>query len=251
MSAIGSADFFLPSRGVLYGGKVPEGKVVIRDMTAKEHLLLAEAGGGILGKLSAVLNACVQLPEGSVKLSNLLVPDRMALLLALRTRTFGPKYTMSWKCPECEARNKSEIDIARDLNERTPKEGLVEPFEVTLPHGKNVVSLRFLRGDDEETVMRSAKSMQAQSTDGLDKSMLIRVALQIVAIDGAEQANTLVKLSFVERLHSADLFAIQDAIEAVEPGIDTSVHLTCPKCEADSKLQMSFTPEFFRPRVRN
>lgn len=247
MSELGWMDYTLPSRGVLYGGKLPGGRVSLRPMTAKQQALLQTQGGGVIGKLDALIETCCKLPE-ALKRSELLLTDRMAILLALRTKTFGSKYSFEWRCRHCGNFNRSEIDIVEELEEQAAAPDLKEPIEVTLPGADCIIEMRFLRGSDEETLMRNAKRMKMQSNDGDDGSYLMRVAMQIVKKDGEEFANILDKRKFVENLIASDLVILEDEVNDKEPGIDTRLYLDCSKCSGTNEMTMPFTGEFFRPR---
>jgi len=50
-----------------------------------------------------------------------------------------------------------------------------------------------------------------------------------------------------KRMTSADTAAIRQAISQNEPGIDTSIIVTCPECKTDMKMNLPITESFFRP----
>lgn len=248
MAALGLTEFQLPSRGVLYEGKLPEGRVQLQPMTAKQQALLQTQGGGILGKLDAIIDTCCKLPAGMPH-KDLLLTDRLAILLALRTKTFGPEYTFRWRCRECGKSNSATINITEELNEKIGVEGqLVEPIEIELPDKGTTLKLRFLRGTDEAQAVKNAKRFEMQSNDAQDPSYLYRIALQLISEDEKPFANILEKQSFVEKLTAGDLIVIEDTVNEVESGIDNKLFLECGKCEATNEMGMPFAAEFFRPR---
>lgn len=246
MAELGWMDYLLPSRGVLYGGKLPDGKLPLHPMTAKQQALLQTQGGGVAGKVDALIETCCKLPEGLAR-GELLLTDRLAILLSLRTKTFGPKYRFEWRCKHCNAFNVANIDIVKDLDEQAAPPDLKEPLEVTLPQADCIVEMRFLRGSDEETLMRNAKRMKMTSNDSDDDSYLMRVAMQLVRKDGEPFTDILAKRRFIEGLPAADLVALEDEVNEREPGIDLRLYLDCPKCTGPNRMVMPFTAEFFRP----
>lgn len=250
MPELGWTDYPLPSRGVLYEDKIPGGVVSLREMAAKQVALLQTQGGGITGKLDAIVDACCKLPDPSFKKRDLLLVDRFAIFLALRTKSFGHEYDFKWRCRSCGHWGSAHVNIGQDLNEKVGGKDTVEPVEVTLPGAGCTVQCRFLRGHDEDTVVRNAKRMKLESNDDQDPSYLIRLALQLVARDGEEFSNILERQRFIEQLTATDLYQLEDTVSAAEPGIDTRLLLTCNACDSDSEVQMPFTAEFFRPRQR-
>ena len=86
----------LPSRGLLYGGKLPDGMVRVRPWTTREESILYSPVGDGLAKIDSVMKAC--LLTKAVPTEDMLLPDRMAILLALRTATHGALYQFLQSC---------------------------------------------------------------------------------------------------------------------------------------------------------
>lgn len=246
MAELGWADYVLPSRGVLYEDRLPGGKVQIRQMTAKQQALLVTQGGGNLGKIDAIIDTCCRLPD-KIKHKDLLLTDRFAILLALRTKTFGSTYTFRWRC-RCGQWQNASIDIVKELDEKPGSAETREPVEVTLPDAACVVHMRFLRGTDEEVVARNAKRIAMASNDNSDPSYLQRLAIQLVSKDGEEFKNPLDRHRFIEGLTAGDLVLLEDSVSEAETGIDTRLYLDCNTCGETNQIGMPFTAEFFRPR---
>jgi hypothetical protein len=260
MAELGYQEVKLPSRGALYDGKIPDGVVQVRKLGASEESQLLSSGAQGLERIDAVLKNCVKLPN-DYKHEDLLMTDRMALMLAMRTLTFGPQYTFDFKCRFCNTmqRTNPPVNILEDLEETTPdtmqlkkiEKGikdwmLREPFEVELEDEGTVVALRLLRGKDENRVVKRANRMMMQSVDGSDPSYLFRFAVQIVSI-GGEDKDIGHRELFVRKLSATDLARLRIATEENEPGIDLRVYPTCRGCGAANEMMLPFTAEFFRP----
>jgi len=268
MAELGWTPARLPSRGILNlhpeTGEtlIPDGEVQIRKLTTREESILLSQGAQGLERLDIIIKNCVKVPNG-VHPKTLLITDRMALILALRTITFGPVYSFTYKCPHCNRMSKTTVDIVEELDEDTPErigfkmfeKGLVddpkdfeikEPFTVELPDEKVTVSLRFLRGDDEKKIAQRSKRMRMQSNDPNDPSHIYRIALQIVEVNGIKNPVAETEM-FAQKLTAGDSKVIRNKVDAVEPGIDLRVYPTCRNCGADNELGMPFTAEFFRP----
>jgi len=252
MTELGWNDYTLPSRGQLYQGRLPDGTVQIRPLRAREQAKLMQQGGGIVGKVDAIISTCLKLPEG-IRPKELLLVDRFAVLLALRTKTFGPEYSFDYRCQDCGEQQKGHINIVEDFDERTPDSDLEEPFEIELPDEGKKVKMRFLRGEDEDQITKNAKRIKMQSNDSDDPSYLIRLAMQIVEVEDEdpEKIKSLVfRQRFIEDISASDLCVLEDAMNELEPGIDTRIYPECGKCAYVNEMTMPFSAEFFRPRRR-
>lgn len=232
----------LPSRGALYDGKLPGGKAEIRKMTVAEEVILQSTSGGadLVGKLVA---ACTRLPQGFLP-QQLLLSDRIAILIALRAITFGPKYQVPYTCSACGAVNKAEVDLNADIKERPATKALVEPLDFMLTDAKKQVSLRYLRGSDEAAITKLRKK------DAPAEESVVRMALQITKIDGEDAGSVDARMEFVRQLTIPDAMDMREALEAGETGLDTRIAPSCVSCGEVNEMQMPMTPEFFRPARR-
>ena len=245
--ALGYVPVLLPSRGLLYGDKVPDGRVNIRKLTVGEEIILQSTGGTEL--VSALIQACVQLPNGFAH-GDLLSSDRLALLIALRVHTFGSKYAYSYKCQSCGAANKAECDLSKDISQHTAEDSLAEPIDVRLEDEGKSVSLRFLRGKDEDAVIRMAKRTAMQSNDIGDPSMITRMALQLVKVDGQDAGDLPTRERFVRNLTMVDGADFRAALDDKEPSVDLGLTPECKACGSVNQMSLPFTLEFFRPTRR-
>jgi len=261
MAELGYTDVTLPSHGVFYDGKVPGGVISIRKMTTREDSILLSQGARGLERMDKILKAITRLPNG-FKHEDLLLTDRMAIMLAMRTITYGPIYTYRYKCSECgSSPEKATINIVEDLNEKTPEsllqafeeadppvgvEELVEPFDVHLKDADCDVSLRYLRGHDELSIAKKARVLKMQSNDPTDPSYLFRLQSMIERVNGEEKPAR-EKEAFVRNLSALDAAIIRIEVEKREPGIDLRVYPECSSCGSTNELIMPFTAEFFRP----
>lgn len=233
----------LPSKGALYGDLLPGGKLTIKRLSAYDQSLLFSQGS-LENRLTKLIHHATVLPE-KLKPDQLLTVDRMAILLAIRTYSFGGQYEFSYKCPECGSKQEHTCNITQDLNQHDRGE-MSEPFEVELPDSKKTVALRFLRGKDEEEVSKHSKRMAMQSVDSVDTSNLVRLARLITSVDGVE-VDFVVREKFVKEMSARDANLIEDTVSAREPGIDLRVHPECQSCGAVNTMVMPFDREFFRP----
>lgn len=241
--AVGNQSITLPSQGALYGDKLPGGKVELRTMSAYAQSVLFSQGS-LEDRLTKVINATAVLPK-SLSAAELLTVDRMAILLAVRTLTFGPHYEFNYGCQGCGAKQAHTVNILSDLDETKVAE-MEEPFTIRLPKSKKSVSLRFMRGKDEEAVAKHTKKMAMASADVGDPSALYRVGRLIETVDGAAMDGVQIG-DFVRNMDALDFTVIENELEAREPGIQLGVQVECKRCEHLNELNLPFDREFFRP----
>lgn len=249
-AALDKKTITLPSRGLLYEGKIPEGKVGVRKLTAAEINTLFGSSGDETERVNKIISASVSLPSNFAH-KDLLVVDRMYLLLALRSITYGPHYSYEFKCRDCGHKNrKVSCNIAQELEEHKASDSFAEPLEIKLPESGRTLSMRFMRGYDEEAVIKHAKRMEMTSIDGEDPSALHRVARLIKAIDGNDPGDIVTRERFVAGLPAGDFLLIEDTVDEAEPGVDLRVYPECQKCKSANEMRLPFTLEFFRPASR-
>lgn len=239
---IGYAQVPLPSRGLLYGGKMPDGVVFIRKLKVAEEGAIQAATSG-LDLINSTVGACAKLPDGMTHL-DLLVTDRLAILLALRVHTFGSTYSYSFRCPSCQAKNNQDFNLG-ELTSRKAADTLVEPLEVSLPDSGKKLGLRFLRGSDEAALSRASKRVAMQTNDAGDSSHVLRKVLQIVTIDGVE-ANQLEREKLVKDITMVDSQAMADVLDDAEPGVDLRIYPECKACGFSTEMALPFNLDFFR-----
>jgi len=236
----------LPSRGKFYDPVIPEGKLLLRPITTDEEKLFL-ASGSRMAVADRVLSAC--LLTANVAISDLLMTDKYYLLLNLRALSYGPEYAFAIPCRGCGAKFNHTVVLPTGLNLKIATETDVEPFDVELPVCKQTVSLRFLRGFDEEAVDDYVKQLSSGAAEQGDPGYAFRLSRHIVKIDGKE-VDQLAKLAFVETpLIGRDSLAIRRAIAERETGADLTVEATCPSCRATLSTLLPFSNEFFPSSV--
>ncbi len=248
-SPLAYVPLYLPSKGVLYEGRIPDGKVEARGMNVQDIAYFESNGSSAHEKIERLLKTCVKLPNG-FEHRDLLLTDRMALLFSLRTLTIKSGYDYAFRCPHCGTFNERTADLATELTQTEPEPGLTEPIAVHLDGCNADVEIRFLRGRDEEAVAKYAKRIKLKSVDSEDPSLSHRIALQLITING-EKPDILERERFAKGMPFDDLLTLVDLIATKEPGIDTEIVADCSKCQAPNKVELGLTAEFFRRSRRS
>lgn len=240
----------LPSLGKLYGGEIPEGYVTIEPMGTKEEKLFSAGAQTGIQVISKIFDSCVSCP---VDHQELVLGDRMFLLLQIRAVSYGREYEYPFKCDECTKKSYGLIDLD-NMPLRHPKDDNKEDpskFVVKLPVLGNELGLRLLIGRDEESIQRYVQQMTARTRGrGSDVEYIYRLARRIDTIDG-QQVGIREAMEFVETIKGEDSLHLRDEISDHDVGPELEVEPTCSHCGfPNGPFAMPFDSEFFRPRRR-
>lgn len=269
----------LPSRGLLYG-KNHDGTALLRPMGDREEALLYQQGGDPAMKMAQIIDQCY-LSKDTLPPDDLLITDRLYILLMLRLEMFGPWYKIPFRCRECRHQEETTINTLEELNKiemgidaSTGEEmdsDVCEPFEMQYPLSRSGYQIRFrlLRASDEKAIIREMRNARfgrqrgdariaAGTGDLREPDNVIRMARQIVEVgepDGSggfawKDYSYSQRVKFVHGLDMADRNEFRLEVEAVEGGVDLTLLLDCPACGFTNKFLMPFTEEFLVPSTR-
>ena len=236
----------LPSRGLFYGDKLPDGKVEMSPMRTSDEKLLA---GGVSDRaklIDTLLKRCIitEFPY-----NEFMIGDKYFMLMFLRSITYGEYYEFKMTCSKCSGKFSHGMNVPDDFELRVSTEDDTEEFDVTLPLTNKVITLRLLRVYDETELAKHAKreGMRSGVKAQGDPTYIQRIARSVVAIDG-QQRKPLEVIAFVEELYGQDSLKIRNALENQDPGVDMLLNVDCPHCGNTIEEMMPFTTEFFRPK---
>jgi hypothetical protein len=265
-------DARLPSRGVYYGGKIPDGVVQVRAMGLYADKILATQRLAKSGKsLDWLYRKCVRFPSKDFDPLDLLANDRTFLLYYLRGITHGNEYDFLVECtdPECGQIGEQFYDLNKLAGTiKGPNTELGdEPFKIVLPHYSEImgqefwVKVRFLRGRDVFAMMdlkiknknkrpavpvKRDKDLAGNVMPSLDETLEQNLNLLIVEAMGV--SNPVKIRALVERMQSTDTATIREFLRAHTPGIETTVKLECEYCGHEMSMDLPITDSFFRPK---
>ena len=201
----------LPSQGLLYPKDSPlsSGKVEIKYMTAREEDILTSANlikkGIVIDKLIEAL-----IVDKSIKLDDMLLGDKNAVLIASRILAYGKDY-------EVEVDGKEVVVDLTTLKEKTLDEKIVvngaNEFDFELPATKRKLTFKLLTHADEKSMEKEIEGYK-KIGDGIGYETTTRLKHQILSIDGdAKKAsiNSFVDNEFLSR-DSRDFRAYANSI---------------------------------------
>lgn len=236
-----------PSRGHLYGGKFPGGEIVFSPITASEDKIIQQAGTGkdrmeIVEEL--VRRLLIKCP---VAIDDLLHPDFLYILMAIRNVTYGSNYKFRIECQKCSVEYQHAVDVPESLKCRVLEEkDEGEPWETKLPMSGDTIRFKLLRLRDENDIRRWARDAYQRTVQTGDPSYVYRLSKHIVTING-EDRGPVKTLDYAEEMHGRDTQQIWTAIRKHDFGIGLLLDMTCPSCGHQVKRRMPFDREFFHP----
>lgn len=255
---IQGSDATLPSLGVPYEGRIPGGKVVVSPMTTREEKMLASGGPDSgLSLIDNLIKNCVHGPE-DMSPDDYLVGDRMFLMMAIRSVSFGDEYEFTVNCASCKQPFRSTVMLPDDVEMIHLKEGFQEPFEVELPMSKLVLGLRLLRGKDEKDMARQQKRVykRVDASKSGDPMYTYRMLkhIEYVKVPGEEEpieTSDQIGYDKVEKIFNElvvrDSMALRNALSENDCGVNTFQEFSCPQCRDVFTAPLPVDIEFFRP----
>jgi len=238
----------LPSKGKFYDGEngPADGKLHIRPMTGEEEQILATPRFVRKGQaLNMIFSRCV---KEKYKSENLLTVDRTYLLIYLRGISYSPLYDVEIKCPECEKKFSTEIDLNSLVVESCP-DNYGPILEDVLPSSKYRFRYRLSQGKDENEIQdhrdRRIKNFGDASADD---TLIYRTALLLDDIEGLADKKDLQVL--IKNLPISDVSYLRNCVNEPPFGVDTKVEMVCPSCLQEFDVDLPLEANFFFPRRR-
>lgn len=255
----------LPSLGIYYGGRIPDGKVEVRPLGLTADKILATSRLTQSGQaIDHIFKRYVRFPDKEFDPLELLVGDRTFLLFYLRGITHDHMYEFSIECSNesCSARSFHEYDLNQLQSKIQAPKAPSEPIRVALPYltkriGKDVwCEFRLMRGHDLQSLERIKKSQarlagnrNTKNDIVIDKDIEEQLCLLVLNINGVSDHHKVQKI-VKEKMSSSDTQAINEAINSYSPGIDLKIEIVCPECNNHMSLMLPITETFFRPQNR-
>ena len=243
----------LPSRGLFYPEGHPLHKqetVEIRYMTAKEEDILTSQA--LLKEGLAVDRALQSLMvDKRIKITDLLVGDKNALVIASRITGYGEEYETSVTCPACGTTGKHIFDLSdldySDFEEKMQEHGVTiserNIFTVSLPFSKAEVECRLLTGADENKVFKNSKRNAKKKESSLFTDQL---RLIIKSVNGQE--GSLAVAAFVQQMPARDARYLRKVFSEVSPNVDMNQTFECSTCTYTADMEVPLTSDFLWPR---
>jgi len=232
----------LPSKGHFYfeGHPLSSGKVEIKYMTAKEEDILTSQNlikqGTVIDKLLESL-----IVDKSVKLDDMLVGDKNAIMLAARILGYGKDYEFEYDGEEQTTDLSTLEPIDLDFS-KLPK-GQNE-FSFELPNSKRTVTFKLLSGNDEKTISTEIEARKKINKD-VSVELTTRLKQMLLSVDGKTEKsyiNNFVENEFLSR----DSFALREYLIDITPDMNMNIKITDSNGK-NIEVAVPITVRFFWP----
>ena len=171
----------LPSKGYFYAGGHPlsSGKVEIKYMTAKEEDILTSQNlikqGTVIDKLLESL-----IVDKSVKIDDMLIGDKNAIMLASRILGYGKDYEFEYDGVEQSADLSKFEPIDLDFTKFTKGKN---EFNFKLPNSERELTFKLLNGIDENDIESEINAKKKISKEQ-SSQLTTRLKHMILSVDG-------------------------------------------------------------------
>tara|TARA_R110000824_G_scaffold1643_3_gene8121 strand:+ start:5749 stop:6597 length:849 start_codon:yes stop_codon:yes gene_type:complete len=240
----------LPSKGAFYPKEHPlhgQECIEVRQMTAKDEDILTSRA--LLQKGIAVERLLQNLIiNKDINVSELLVGDKNAIMIATRASAYGSSYETKVQCPYCNSVNDHEFDLEQ-IKSKVHEPGSFSStengtFVIELPVSKVKVEVRFLNGKDEADLLAfSEKKKQYNLLDNPITDQMKAFTVSINALTNREEIS-----SFIENMPAKDSHYLRTTYLGLVPNIDLTQNIKCKSCFVDIEMEVPFTTEFFWPK---
>jgi hypothetical protein len=239
----------LPSQGYFYDESSPlsSGRIDLKFVTAKEEDILTSQNllkkGVVIDKL---LEALILTP--GVKLDDILICDKNAIVIASRRLAYGDKYEAEIIDQQSGEKYNHTIDLSLLKNKEFDFSKYTRgsnKFLFELPNLKKAIEYRLLTHRDESNIDIEIKQLSKNNFDKPTPDITTRLKYQILSIDGNSDKNFIRK--FVEEMPSRDSLALRQNIKENTPEVDMSYTITSPITGNTERITIPFGINFFWP----
>lgn len=207
-----------PSLGLLYQHKISE--VNVEYMTSKDEDLLTTPS---LLESGTVLDLLLKrkIKTRSIVPEDLLEGDRNAVLLFLRTSSYGSEYSVRVTDP----RNNIPFNTKVDLTKLKYKEITEFPnefgyFNVLIPMRNKNVTFKLLSVGEINTIFKKAEAIKEAYGEDFSQFSTMKLKSSIISINEKTDRTYIDK--FVDAMPALDAFTIRKKILKVSPDVDMS-----------------------------
>jgi len=213
----------LPSEGRFYPNKSPQ--ATITPIKFEDEKQLAVSVKNNQNPVNLLLSKCVK----DFEINNLLLIDKLFLLLKIREISYGSEYPAIITCPECSVKSEVKIDLSKLLINYIPTD-VEDPREIKLPKLKKKVKVRFPRVSDESYLVN-----QEQIYNNMWRFVL--------EVDGIGDPVFINKA--IPKMHIMDIKVILNNIMRNDLGLSPKFIFECGACGANSQMEVPINENFF------
>lgn len=234
----------LPSKGLYYNNKISE--VSVEYMTSKDEDLLTTPS---LIENGTVLDVLLQrkIKTNGVVPNDLLTGDRNAIILFLRSSSYGSDYNVQVPDPRTNIVFKTNVDLLKLKYKKisdTPDE--YGYFTVELPMRKKTVKFRLLTSGEESIISEKAEALKEAYNQEYSEYSTLKLKSHVISINDNNDRTYINK--FIDVMPALDALTIRRKILDVSPDVDMDYEFTA-KDGYKFNAQLSVGIDFFFPNT--
>ena len=206
----------LPSKGHFYSHGISE--VNVEYMTSKDEDLLTTPS---LIESGTVLDLLLKrkIKTQGIIVDDLLAGDRNAIILFLRTSSYGSDYTVQVSDPRSGIPFTTKVDLLKlcykEIIEVPNEFGY---FTVEIPMRKKLVTFRLLSSGEDNKIYKKAEAIKETYNEDFSQYSTLKLKASIVAINEKTDRSYIDR--FVDAMPALDAFTIRKKILDVSPDVD-------------------------------
>jgi len=232
----------LPSKGLFYSNKINE--VAVEYMTSKDEDLLTTPS---LIENGTVLDVLLRrkIKTKGVKVDELLAGDRNAIILFLRSSSYGSEYGVKVPDPRTNVLFDTKVDLLKLRYKKvakTPDE--FGHFTVELPMRKKTVKFKLLNAGEETMLFKKAEAHKEAFSQEFSEYSTLKLKTHIISINDKTDRSYISK--FVDAMPALDALTIRREILDVSPDVDMDYEFTT-KDGYKFNAELSVGIDFFFP----
>lgn len=237
----------LPSKGLCYpeGHPLSKGEITIKLMTAKEEDILTSAN--LIRKnihIDKLLESIVV--EPGVKVEDILVGDKNAILVSTRVLAFGPSYPISIFDKYTGEEVQVDVNLA-NIQIKEIDDSLLNrsnEYDFVLPVSKTPIKFKLLTHGDELAINKDIEAINKVSQNGGE--ITARYRKIIVEVNGSRDLSVISDF-VVNKLLAGDSKGLRKYMNLITPDLDFTFNYTYPSTGETEALTIPFGTDFFYP----
>lgn len=213
----------LPSESRFY--REPTKTITISPIKFDDERQMAGSVKNKINPINLILSKCVK----GVDSSELLLMDKLYLLLKIREISYGSTFPAKITCPKCALEAEVNVDLSKLLVNSIPPE-IKDPREINLPKLNKTAKVRFPRVSDEQYLLQ-----QEQVYNNLWRF--------VTELNGITDPVFIAKA--IPKMHIMDVKFIITNIMRQDLGLDPKFIYECGGCGSESEMSVPINENFF------
>lgn len=212
----------LPSENKFYNGVT---QVLIKPMTFEHEKNVIANMKKDLDPINTLLGDCVK----GINVADLLLFDKVYILMKLRQISYGDDYKFKIECPKCSKESEVTMSLNDMIINKVP-EDVEDPREIVLPVCKRKVKIKFPRVKDEIYLSNPETANE-------------NFYRFVVSVEGIEDLILINK--FIKKLPLKDTKKLIQELNRPDLGLDPRFLFECPACKKETEISIPITANFF------